>query len=103
MALRYNAERTDPLDVARRDVQEFFVHEVLNHRYKAGVPRVSSNMEFLVSWLGYDSDHNTWEPWCNLRAAKALHRYLARVGMASKIPKEFRRADYDAESDSEED
>jgi transposase InsO family protein len=104
VAFKYDPARTNPRDVARRDLREFFVHEVLNHRYKtATAPHTSSNMEFLVSWLGYDSDHNSWEPWCNLRPTKALHRYLSRVGMASKIPKEFRRADYDVDSDSEED
>jgi hypothetical protein len=33
VAFVYNPTHTSPLDVARRDLQEFFVHEILEHRY----------------------------------------------------------------------
>jgi RNase H-like domain found in reverse transcriptase/Integrase zinc binding domain/Chromo (CHRromatin Organisation MOdifier) domain len=96
---KYNPTHTSPKDVARRDLQEFYVHEILQHRYTSLQDRkTKGNMEFLVSWLGYGPEWNSWEPWRNLRAVKALHRYLARTGLASLIPTEFRRDDYDVES-----
>jgi Chromo (CHRromatin Organisation MOdifier) domain len=101
---KYNPTHTSPQDVARRDLQEFYVEEILQHRYKDNSKHTKSAMEFLVRWKGYDSDWDSWEPWETLRAVKALHRYLARVGLSSIIPREFRRDDYDVvSSDSEED
>ena len=96
---RYNPTHTSPLDVARRDLQEFYVHEILQHRYTGQKDRKQrGNLEFLVSWMGYGPEWNSWEPWSNLRAVKALHRYLARVGLSNLIPTEFRRDNYDVES-----
>ena len=101
---KYNPTHTSPQDVARRDLQEFYVEEILHHRYKDNSRQTKSAMEFLVRWKGYDSDWDSWEPWESLRAVKALHRYLARVGLSSTIPREFRRDNYDVmSSDSEED
>jgi hypothetical protein len=102
VAFKYNPSHTSPLDVARRDMQEFFVHEVLEHRYTTAAERkLKGNLEFLVSWLGYGPEWNSWEPWSELRALKHLHRYLYRVGLSSMIPKEFKRENYDVDSDSE--
>jgi hypothetical protein len=56
-------------------------------------------MSFLVSWLGYGPEWNSWEPWAAMRPVKACHRYLSRAGLAYVIPKEFRRDNYDIESD----
>jgi hypothetical protein len=99
VAFQYNPTHTSPKDIARRDLQEFYVHEILQHRYTSLQDRkTKGNMEFLVSWLGYGPEWNSWEPWRNLRAVKALHRYLARIGLARLIPTEFRRDDYDVDS-----
>lgn len=99
VAFQYNPTHTSPQDVARRDLQEFYVHEILKHRYTSHQERRrKGDMEFFVSWLGYGPEWNSWEPWRNLRAVKALHRYLFRVGLASLIPVEFRRDNYDVDS-----
>jgi Chromo (CHRromatin Organisation MOdifier) domain len=51
-----------PLDVARRDYMEFFVETIIDHR---GNVKRKTDLEFLVSWLGYDD--NSWEPYSYLR------------------------------------
>jgi hypothetical protein len=103
VAFKYNPTHTSPLDVARRDLEEFFIHEILEHRYTdQSDKKLKGHMEFKVSWLGYGPEWNSWEPWKELRATKHLHRYLHRVGLDSSIPKEFRRDNYDEDSDEEE-
>ena len=56
---------------------EFEVEAILHHRW---VGRHRSKLEFLVSFLGYDSSHNKWLPASNLAstphiltAYRALH------------------------------
>jgi hypothetical protein len=101
---RYNPKYTNPKDVARRDHEEFVVGEILNHRFNtdANGIRRKNCMEFLVRWLGYGPEWDSWEPWKNLTAVKATHRYLAKKGMERFIPPQYRREDYDILTDSED-
>ena len=77
----------DPMDVARCDYMEYFVHKILQHR---GNPKKSSSMEFEVSWLNYPPDSKTWEPYKNLRQCGPLHGYLVENNLAKLIPPQFR-------------
>jgi hypothetical protein len=79
----FDPRHTDPADVARRDYMEFFIESIVQHK---GNSRRKSEMTFLVKWLGYDSSHNTWEPWKNLRLTGPLHTYLRLHGMSTLIP-----------------
>ena len=59
----------DPLleshtDTVRRDYMEFFTEEIIAHK---GLRNKPSQMTFLVKWLNYDENHNSWEPWKPLR------------------------------------
>lgn len=102
-AYRYDPTLTSPLDAARRDLDEFVVHEVCDHRYTAAGDerKEKGRMEFKVKWLGYGPEEDSWEPWKDMREVKAVHRYLHRAGLDSEIPRQFRRADYDADSETE--
>jgi Chromo (CHRromatin Organisation MOdifier) domain len=60
----YDPTVTTPLDVARRDYMEFFVETIIDHR---GNAKRKTDLEFLVSWLGYDGRDNSWEPYSYLR------------------------------------
>jgi hypothetical protein len=73
-----------PADTARRDYIEYFVEKVLDH---AGDTKKPTSMSFHVKWLNYDTSHNTWEPWRNLRLCEALHVYLRENKMSRFIPK----------------
>ena len=46
----------DPEDIARRDHMECFIEEILEHR---GNRKEKTEIEFLVSWLGFSVDCNS--------------------------------------------
>jgi hypothetical protein len=95
---RYNPDHTSPLDIARRDNEEFFVEEILEHR---GDFKQKRNLTFKVRWLGYGPEADTWEPWSGLRDVLALHRYLHRIKMDKFIPKEHVKEQYLTPDDSD--
>ena len=70
--------------IALLDHEEFLVDEILRHK---GVWTKISDMTFLVRWANYDSSHDSWEPWSNLRRVNKMHYYLRLQGQASKIPR----------------
>ena len=78
--------RTDPLDVARHDYMEFFVESILEHR---GDIQRKTSLEFLVKWLGYSDEHNSWNSYANLRDTDKLHEYLTSNNLHQLIPKKF--------------
>ena len=82
----YDPSITNPLDVARRDHMEYFVEEILEHRGQ----QQRSQIEFLVKWLNYPSDKNTWEPYSSLRDVDKLHDYLRHHNMTKLINKQHR-------------
>jgi transposase InsO family protein len=88
---RYDPNQTSPLDIARRDFEEFFVEEVLEHR---GDFKQKRQLTFKVRWLGYGPEADTWEPWSGLKDVLALHRYLHKIKMDKYIPKEHVRDQY---------
>jgi hypothetical protein len=54
---------------------EFEVEAILSHRFTRG-----GKLEFLVRWLGYGHDHDTWEPEANCANCPALiTEYWSRV------------------------
>ena len=83
----FNPLYVDPADVARRDYLEYFVEQIEEHR---GNPKRLATMEFLVKWTAYDTQHNSWEPYSNLRKTTQLHDYLRANNLLSLIPQEFR-------------
>jgi transposase InsO family protein len=86
---RFDPARTDPQDVARHDYLEFFVEKILDHR---GNLKLKSTIEFQIKWLGYDSSHDSWEPYANVRDLDILHDYLSQKKLSQLIPKKFRSA-----------
>ena len=70
--------------VALLDNDEFIVEDILSHR---GDYKHIKDMTFLVHWAGYDSTHDSWEPWSALRRVDKMHTYLRIHGQASKIPR----------------
>ena len=56
----FDAALTDPLDVARCDNMEYFIDKILEHKSNL---KKKTEIKFLVSWLGYAQEHNSWEPY----------------------------------------
>ena len=80
----FDAAITDLLDVARRDNMEFT--KILEHK---GNLKKKTEIEFLVSWLGYAQEHNSWEPYKALRDFEQLHAYLTEHKLRFLIPQKF--------------
>ena len=73
-----------PLDVARRDHEEWVVADILGHQ---GSTQRRSTLRFLVRWSGAtDGFEETWEPYSSLRHLDKLHAYLRDHNMSSLIP-----------------
>jgi Chromo (CHRromatin Organisation MOdifier) domain len=79
----YDPSVTSSLDVARRNYME----SIVDHR---GNIKKKTQLEFLVSWLGYDNRDNSWEPYSNLRDTGKLHDYLVMKNVRQLIPAKFR-------------
>ena len=76
-----------PFDLALKDSGLYVVQKILTHR---GNSKKKSTLEFLVRWQGWSPEHDSWEPWENLRSNKRLHTYLISNNMKTLIPKRFR-------------
>ena len=83
----FDADIVNPQEVALRDTEEFYIERILEHR--GDVKRLRS-LEFKVRWLGYDSEHDSWEPWKAVRATEKLHQYLIASNLHKIIPRNFR-------------
>ncbi len=70
--------------IAVKDHHEFVVDTVLEH---TGNPKKKSELLFKIRWQGYTEEHDSWEPWKNLRLVDKLHDYLRNNGMAKLVPK----------------
>jgi Chromo (CHRromatin Organisation MOdifier) domain len=56
------------------------------HNDLRGNQKKVSTLQFLVKWLNYTEDYNSWEPWANLRLVGPLHKYLRANQMEKLIP-----------------
>lgn len=80
----YDRARTDPREVALRDVPDmYFVEEVLAHK---GNFKRKGTVQFKIRWLGYDASESTWEPWANVRLNEQVHQYMKEHGLERWIP-----------------
>ncbi len=73
-AFNYDEMDTDPVEIARAELNEFLVENILEHRHDGSKKR--TNYEFLVKWAGYDHSDNTWEPLEFVRDNEKLIVYL---------------------------
>jgi reverse transcriptase-like protein/integrase-like protein/chromodomain-containing protein len=69
LALRDEARKA----AALHDRDEFVVESIVSHR---GNPKRKSTMEFLIHWLGYSSDEDSWIPYAEAKDLLALDEYL---------------------------
>ena len=95
----FDPKRVKPLDVARRDEDEFFIERIISHEDKT--PRNSATkprkdcLTFRVRWLNEGPEGDTVETFKNLKDTTQLWTYLHRKGgkLAKLIPKDKRRED----------
>jgi hypothetical protein len=60
---------------------EYMIEEIVSHRLKRGRSRAVQNMLFKVQWRGFGRDHDTYEPWDNIKDTAAVQAYASRVGL----------------------
>ena len=65
---------------------EYFIDKILDHK---GNVKKKTEIEFLVSWLGYAQEHNSLEPYKALRDSEQLHAYLTERKLRFLIPQKF--------------
>jgi hypothetical protein len=66
-----------PIEVAARDQEEFMVDCILQHRViPKGSIKKPHHLEFLVAWLGYEEEFNTWEPYSLVKDLQAMQDYV---------------------------
>ena len=83
----FDANRVDAQSVAAHDSNEFIADSILEHEGKL---KQKKSLLFKVRWLGYDANHDIWEPWKNLHSVDKLHSYLKEIGHLNQIPRRFR-------------
>ena len=83
----YDPLRVIPREVAMHNAQEFIIDRILAHR---GNKNRSSQMKFLVRWLGFTEEHDSWEPYKLLRDTEQLIRYLAENKLKKFINKKYK-------------
>jgi transposase InsO family protein len=86
----YDDTKFDPAEIARKDLDEEVVEAIVDNT----THRCKSKMDFRVRWEGYDSSHDLWLPWRDLRDNPKLHKYLYDNGMSKLIPKEHKKQEY---------
>jgi hypothetical protein len=83
--------RVDPMAVAAKDIREFVVESVLDHKPRHHPLRNKPTLEFLIKWKDFDESYNSWVPWHNLTNNHVCLRYcLATHGMKSLVSKKYR-------------
>ena len=82
----YDPAVCDPREIAYRDKQMYAVEAIRGH---TGSRTQRAKMRFLVKWLGYPEEENTWEPWAHIKDNRILHEYLREHKMGSLVPKRY--------------
>ena len=66
---------------------EYVVDSVIAHR---GNPKKVTNLQFLIRWHNYLSEHDTWEPWAEMKKESVVHNYLHANNMSNIVPQQFK-------------
>ena len=68
------------------DRDEYIIDSVISHR---GNPNRVTSLEFLIRWHNYSSEHDTWEPWAEVKKVSVVHNYLHANNMSNIVPRQY--------------
>jgi hypothetical protein len=83
----FNETEVDPREIANKVLGLVDVDEILQHK---GSKHQKKKMTFLVKWKGFDTKHNQWLPWNEVKNLAVLHEYLRKHKLKVLIPQRFR-------------
>lgn len=78
-----------PDEISAKDNEMFIVEKILDHHPKKINNENKYQAIFLVSWLNYSKEDNTWEPFELLENNEILHDYLRNKKLNYLIPKKY--------------
>ena len=84
----YDADKVDPVEVARKEQAEFEVEKVYDRRRINSTGNMRHDWEYHVHWKGYGQDEDTWEPYEGLRDNSEFHLYVYQnklKGLLSRV------------------
>ena len=84
-AFVFDETRVDPATVVATDRSKFLVDFVLDYQPKVRPASHRRDLEFKIRWVGYGPEHDSWEPWSELRANDRVHAYMRDHGMGNII------------------
>jgi hypothetical protein len=67
-----NMTLEEAINLASVDMDEFYVEKIVGH---AGVGNNPKKWKFLVRWLGYEPQDDTWLAWSAVKDLEALEVY----------------------------
>jgi hypothetical protein len=77
-----------PLPILVDGELEFEVEAILSHR-KRRVSHGQPKVEYLVKWLGYGEEHNSWEPESGVRNSPlCINEYWARLAQREELKRD---------------
>ena len=83
----YDPKRTNPLNIAIKETDEFVVENIVDHRVAD-----DGRMNWKVRWEGYGEDRDTWEPTSYIAHVGKFHEYCLRTPKLIKyLPREIKR------------
>ena len=90
---KYDVATVDPKSVAAKDLEEFIVERVLDHRPHRQPTKHRGDLEFLIKWRNFGEEENSWVPWSNLTNNDICHDYCMTHQMKTLVRKEYRRVE----------
>ena len=85
--------RVDPIKIAKKALPdpEYVIEKVLKHKPENFNNKTKrEDLFFLIQWENFGEEHNSWEPWSNLRRVGIVHEYLKINKMKFLIPRNIK-------------
>jgi hypothetical protein len=83
----FDENEIDPREIANKVLGLVDVESILKHK---GNKNRKRQMTFLVHWKGFDTKHDQWLPWKDVKNLAVLHDYLKKNKLKTLIPQRYR-------------
>ena len=86
LCMKFKNDKYEGLKIIRNvkkkehNIEEFKIREILSHK---NLMQLSNGAEFNIKWENYSDEHNSMEPWDELKDTEALEKYV--TGLSSRV------------------